>query len=64
MVCAGTMPFTGIVGDYQDLGLQAENVQFRVLVIILAWIPRVPSYNRISKKHQRSLYTDDFFWCA
>ena len=28
--------FTGIFGDYQDLGLQAENERLRVSVLILA----------------------------
>ena len=28
--------FTGIFGDYQDLGLQAKNGQFGVAVVILA----------------------------
>ena len=30
--------FSGIFGNYHDPGLQAEDVQFRVSVLVLAWI--------------------------
>ena len=36
---------TFIFGDYQDLGLQAENGQFRVSVLRSSW-PAAPSFSR------------------
>ena len=37
---------TGILGNYQDLGVQAENGRFRVSVLVLAWLrqPFDPRY--------------------